>query len=98
MARFKQLAADVPVGLLGTLPRRRLAQAATWADHVNPRHRGLTASYVTAVHEAGLSCHAWTVDRPADMARVVALGVDGVITNRPEVLRTLLDGPARSVA
>jgi glycerophosphoryl diester phosphodiesterase len=32
------------------------------------------------------------------MARVVALGVDGVITNRPEVLRTLLDGPARSVA
>ena len=98
MARFKQLAADVPVGLLGTLPRRRLPQAATWADHVNPRHRGLTASYVTAVHEAGLSCHAWTVDRPADMARVVALGVDGVITNRPEVLRTLLDGPARSVA
>ena len=98
MARLKQLAADVPVGLLGTLPRRRLAQAATWADHVNPRHRGLTASYVTAVHEAGLSCHAWTVDRPADMARVVALGVDGVITNRPEVLRTLLDGPARSVA
>ena len=96
--RFKQLAADVPVGLLGTLPRRRLAQAATWADHVNPRHRGLTASYVTAVHEAGLSCHVWTVDRPADMARVVALGVDGVITNRPEVLRTLLDGPARSVA
>ena len=98
LARFKQLAADVPVGLLGTLPRRRLTQAATWADHVNPRHRGLTASYVSAVHDAGLTCHVWTVDRPADMARVVALGVDGVITNRPEVLRTLLDGPARSVA
>jgi glycerophosphoryl diester phosphodiesterase len=98
MARFKQLAADVPVGLLGTLPRRRLAQAATWADQVNPRHRGLTASYVTAVHEAGLSCYAWTVDRPADMARVVELGVDGVITNRPELLRSLLDHPARSVA
>ena len=98
MARFKQLAADVPVGLLGTLPRRQLAQAATWADQVNPRHRGLTASYVTAVHEAGLSCYAWTVDRPADMARVVALGVDGVITNRPELLRSLLDHPARSVA
>jgi glycerophosphoryl diester phosphodiesterase len=97
MARFKQLA-DVPVGLLGTLPRRQLAQAATWADHVNPQHRGLTASYVTAVHEAGLSCHAWTVDRPADMARVVALGVDGVITNRPELLSSLLDSPARSVA
>ena len=98
MARFKQIAADVPVGLLGTLPRRRLAQAATWADQVNPRHRGLTASYVTAVHDAGLSCHAWTVDRPADLARVVGLGVDGVITNRPEVLRALLGGPARSVA
>jgi glycerophosphoryl diester phosphodiesterase len=98
IARFKQLAADVPVGLLGTLPRHQLAQAATWADQVNPRHRGLTASYVTAVHEAGLSCYAWTVDRPADMARVVALGVDGVITNRPELLRSLLDHPALSVA
>jgi glycerophosphoryl diester phosphodiesterase len=98
MARFKLLASDVPVGLLGTVPRRRLRQAATWADHVNPRHRGLTAAYVAAVHDAGLSCHAWTVDRTADMARVVALGVDGVITNRPEVLRALLDGPARSVA
>ena len=98
MARFKQLAADVPVGLLGTLPRRQLAQAAAWADHVNPRHRGLTASYVTAVHAAGLSCYAWTVDRPADMARVVALGVDGVITNRPELLRCLLVRPARTVA
>ena len=62
------------------------------------RRRGLTASYISAVHDAGLSCHVWTVDRPADMARVVELGVDGVITNRPEVLRTLLDGPARSVA
>jgi glycerophosphoryl diester phosphodiesterase len=98
MARFKRLAADVPVGLLGTLPRRQLARAATWVDHVNPRHRGLTASYVTAVHEAGLSCYAWTVDRPADLARVVALGVDGVVTNRPELLRSLLDRPARSAA
>ena len=98
MARLKQGAADIPVGLLGALPRRRLEQAATWADQVNPRHRGLTASYVTAVQDAGLSCHAWTVDRPSDMARVVGLGVDGVITNRPELLRTLLVGPARSVA
>jgi glycerophosphoryl diester phosphodiesterase len=32
------------------------------------------------------------------MARVVALGVDGVITNRPELLRSLLDHPALSVA
>jgi glycerophosphoryl diester phosphodiesterase len=29
----------------------------------------------------------WTVDRPADLARALALGVDGVITNRPDVLR-----------
>jgi glycerophosphoryl diester phosphodiesterase len=98
MSRFKQLAPDVPVGLLGNVPRRRLEQAAAWADQVNPRHRGLAAGYVDAVHDAGLSCHAWTVDRPADMARVVALGVDGVITNRPDVLLTLLDGEARSVA
>ena len=90
MRRFKELASDVPVGLLGSPPRRRLPELATWADQVNPRHRSLRASYVDAVHDAGLACQVWTVDRTTDMLRAAALGVDGVITNRPDVLRGLL--------
>jgi glycerophosphoryl diester phosphodiesterase len=41
----------------------------------------VTAAGVDAVHEAGLRVSAWTVDAREDMARVVADGVDGVVSN-----------------
>lgn len=90
MRTFKDLEPSVPVGLLGTPPRRRLPRLATWADQVNPRHSVATPGYVAAAHEVGLRCQVWTVDDPADMTRALALGVDGIITNRPGVLRDLL--------
>lgn len=89
--RFADLEPGVPAGLLGRPPVRRLPRLARWASHVNPRHRAASASYVAAVHDAGMDCFVWTVDRPADMARSLDLGVDGVITNHPDRLeRTLL--------
>ena len=46
--------------------------------------------YVRRVHEQGNRVHVWTVDEPADVDRVLGLGVDAVITNRPgQVLRAL---------
>ena len=79
-----------PIGLLGQPPLRRLPVLAAWATQVNPRHVRVTAPYVDAVHAAGMECLVWTVDRPADMERVLDLGVDGVITNRPDVLRKIV--------
>jgi glycerophosphoryl diester phosphodiesterase len=35
--------------------------------------------------------YAWTVDDPADMRRLVDDKVDGIISNRPDVLRRVLD-------
>ncbi len=49
------------------------------------QHRLVTASAVERAHAAGLPVLAWTVDEPADLARVVAAGVDGVITNDPRI-------------
>ena len=80
----------VPVGLLGHPPVRRLPDLAEWASQVNPRHRRATRAYVDAVHAAGLDCLVWTVDQQADVRRVLDLGVDGVISNRPDVVRRAL--------
>jgi glycerophosphoryl diester phosphodiesterase len=43
-----------------------------------------------AIREAGRECHVWTVNEPALMDRLVEWGVDGIITDRPELLRTRL--------
>ena len=45
---------------------------------------------VVGVHEAGGKVYAWTVDDPARMAALAALGVDGVCTNKPAAARLVL--------
>lgn len=85
MRELKARRPDLSVGLLGHPARENLPALGTWASQVNPHHATLDASYVDAVHAHGMRCHTWTVDRPVAMRRVVRAGVDGVITNRPDV-------------
>jgi len=70
--------ASVPIRL------PRLARRAG-AGAVMLQHRLVTASAVERAHAVGLPVLAWTVDEPSDLARVVAAGVDGVITNDPRI-------------
>jgi glycerophosphoryl diester phosphodiesterase len=49
------------------------------------QHLLVTRRAVAAAHARGLPVLAWTVDDERDLARVVAAGVDGVITNDPRI-------------
>jgi glycerophosphoryl diester phosphodiesterase len=49
--------------------------------------------FVEAAHDAGLAVHVWTIDEPDEMCRLVALGVDGIMTDRPTVLAGVLAEP-----
>ncbi|NUP00557.1 MAG: glycerophosphodiester phosphodiesterase [Nonomuraea sp.] len=90
MRTFHRLLPEVPIGLLGTPDTGSLAGLARFADHVNPQYTGLTASYVKRVHEHGMKVFAWTVDSVDSMRRLLTYEVDGIITDKPDVLRDLL--------
>lgn len=94
MKDHKTRAPELPVGLLGTPSRADLPVLAGWADQVNPSHYSVDREYVDHVHRLGMACQVWTVNRAPAMRRAVRMGVDGIITNRPDVLRRVLGQPA----
>ena len=42
-------------------------------------------------HDAGLSVNVWTINDPKRMAELVDMGVDGLITDVPDIARALID-------
>lgn len=83
---FRSVFPRVTLGLLGA--PTDLEPWVRIVDQVNPHHVELQQSYVDAIHAAGLAVNPWTVDEPADIARVIGLGVDGIITNTPDRIPT----------
>lgn len=53
---------------------------------------------VGRLHDAGLETYPWTLDDPEDWELATSLGVDGIITNRPDRLRGWLEGRASAEA
>lgn len=52
----------------------------------------VTADFVRRVHDSGRTIQVWTIDEPEVARDLVALGVDGIITNDVRALRALVDG------
>jgi len=69
----------------------RAASGITGVVAISPREDlPVDAALVRSAHAARLAVVPWTVDDEEGMGRLVDLGVDGLITNRPDLLRTVL--------
>ncbi|TFC22492.1 glycerophosphodiester phosphodiesterase family protein [Cryobacterium glucosi] len=53
--------------------------------------RVVTPHFVRAIHSAGVEVHVWTVNDPAAMERLLDTGVDGLVTDRPDLAAALVD-------
>ncbi|HEY3573096.1 MAG TPA: glycerophosphodiester phosphodiesterase family protein [Arthrobacter sp.] len=60
-------------------------------DVISPAFASVTPKMIAEAHKYGLPVIPWTVNSTADMARLMDLGVDGIITDYPTRLRTLMD-------
>ncbi len=63
------------------------------AAQVPVRYRGLPVvdrQLIAAARRRGLQVQVWTVNQEAEMERLIDLGVDGIITDRPAMLKAVL--------
>jgi glycerophosphoryl diester phosphodiesterase len=87
---FHRLLPSVATAILGAPTVRQLPAVSRYACYVNPRFTSVTAAYVRRLHARHLRVFAWVVDDPPTMRRMIADRVDGIISNRPGVLRTVI--------
>ena len=71
----------------GSIPR---AVKAAGGRHWAPYYKHLTRDLLKEAQGRGIQVFVWTPDKRSDMERLIEMGVDGIITNRPDILRSIV--------
>ena len=58
---------------------------------VHPFDAMCDAGFVRRAHDAGLAVNVWTINDPSRMSELLAMGVDGIVTDVPDVARAIVD-------
>ena len=72
------------------LPLSRVGYAGYQIPEWAGRTHVVTPRFIETAHRAGLGVQVWTVDEPADARRLLAWGVDALITDRPDLMVPLV--------
>jgi glycerophosphoryl diester phosphodiesterase len=96
LRRAKRLAPHIPAGLL-TAPDLPLPLRQAWLAPLvphearHPEHTMVNGRAIRRARRRGHRIHTWTVDGAEEMCRLITLGVDGIITNVPDILRAVIE-------
>jgi glycerophosphoryl diester phosphodiesterase len=88
--RPRVLNREIPVGAPAQPPLDPALLEPEAISAICPSAHVLTAPLLAEIQGAGLGCYVWTVNEPAQMDRLVEWGVNGIITDRPGLLRARL--------
>ncbi|MEV6579404.1 glycerophosphodiester phosphodiesterase family protein [Streptomyces sp. NPDC051582] len=89
---------DLVTAFLGTPTVAELPKYAGFTDRINPWHTTISADWVAAVHDLRgahgktMEVDTWIVDDAATARKVQGMGVDGIITNAPDVVHQAVLG------
>lgn len=94
LARVRELEPAIPLGYLFSKRMRDAVRRAVdaGAETLLPRANRVTGKLVAEAKRHNLQVVTWTVDQPKQMKKLIALGVDGIMTNYPDRLAALLSG------
>ncbi|MDH3403547.1 MAG: glycerophosphodiester phosphodiesterase family protein [Acidobacteriota bacterium] len=96
---MRRIAPDIPRAVIARDRETYLPLVEeTTASALLPRRDGLRQEDVEALHARGVAVIPWVVDDPEEMRRLRSWGIDGIITNRPDLGIELRDGRPRRVA
>jgi glycerophosphoryl diester phosphodiesterase len=98
--RVRSLDPSIPTALLAAFGpdadvAGRFVDRARRRGHgaVHPHHGAVTSHLVDLAHAGGLEVNTWTVDDPDRIRALAALGVDGIVTNVPDIALAALAAP-----
>jgi glycerophosphoryl diester phosphodiesterase len=92
LKRMHDLEPRLPRGLLYApdMPiyfRRAWLRPIAQPTAMHPRFSMITPEFVEWARNKGYKINTWTVDDPAEMKRLIDLGIDAIISNKPDILR-----------
>lgn len=98
--RFRSMLPEVPTAAsaagvaamaVGAMPPGGQVFQVPLTHYVGPVAVDLvTPKNIRRIHDAGRKIHVWTVDDPTTMHRLIDWGVDGIVTDRPDLLKEVL--------
>ncbi len=96
LRRIKRIAPHIPIGLLYVpdwplFLYQVLLTALVPHEACHPGYARVDARYAAWARRRGYRVNVWTVDDPNEMRRLIDLGVDGIITNVPDILHRVLE-------
>ena len=74
------------------------AVAAEGGPSWGPDYTDLTEEMIAEAHSLGLRVVPWTVNLPEDMRRLIRWGIDGLITDRPDLARVVIGDEGSATA